>query len=271
MEEAGREGADDAATRRARLLARLESWLDEALLGPGPPEGLAAEVLAEAEAESEGERPAEAGDDLHGLWAAMTVLSHEVKLQGRYFKQLHDSLGAASDRGEAAPKLRPLLDEILRLVQGSRAAEQARSRRDQQELLVDLRDRLVRGRASADAALERARAELARPSLLARILRGRRRRAAALLAAVEALREGYALGLDRLDEALGEQGVSELECLGRPFDPERMIVVDVLDTEERPQGTVVEVYLPGYLCRGELLRQARVKVARSRGRAEEDR
>ncbi len=242
---------------RARLLAALEAWLDEALAGPEPPAGIAAEILAESESHD----TLAPVDDLYAIWSALTVLSHEVKLQGRYFKQLQDRLSAGQPG--VAEDTRQALAEVLALMRASRQAEQTRQRRETIELLVDLRDRLVRGRATAAEQMEAVQRWLAAPSWLERLLLARRRQARALLEAVRALDEGYALGLSRIDEALGWQGVAEIACLGRPFDPHQMTAVDVEETTDHPDGTVVEVYLPGYEWRGELLRPARVKVTRS--------
>jgi molecular chaperone GrpE (heat shock protein) len=157
----------------------------------------------------------------------------------------------------------PGLAEVGALLRPCRQAEQTRQRRETIELLVDLRDRLARGRATAVEQMEAVQRWLAAPSWLERLLSARRRRAQALLEAVRAMDQGYAFGLSRIDEALGWQGVAEIVCLGRPFDPHKMTAVDVEETSDYPDGTVVDVYLPGYEWKGELLRLARVKVSRS--------
>ena len=49
------------------------------------------------------------------------------------------------------------------------------------------------------------------------------------------------LGLERLSEALGDCGVREIACEGRPFDPQRMTAVDVEETDAVADGIVLEV------------------------------
>ena len=77
------------------------------------------------------------------------------------------------------------------------------------------------------------------------------------------------MALERLEEALRDQGVSEIECMGRPFDPHLMNAAGVEETARVLEGTVVEVYRPGYLAGEELFRPAQVKVARSPRRGED--
>ena len=70
------------------------------------------------------------------------------------------------------------------------------------------------------------------------------------------------MGLDRIDEALQQLGVSEIICEGKPFDPRKMNAVDVEETAEVPDGIVLEVYRTGYMIDTNVLQPARVKVAR---------
>ena len=79
---------------------------------------------------------------------------------------------------------------------------------------------------------------------------------------VGALEEGYRISLDRLDDVLAEFGVQEIACQGQPFDPSSMHVVEVEETDQAAEGTVVEVYRTGYEWKGEVHRPAQVKVAR---------
>jgi len=44
---------------------------------------------------------------------------------------------------------------------------------------------------------------------------------------VRSLKKGYRLGLERLDEAMKQFGVSEIICEGNPFDPRVMTAVDI--------------------------------------------
>ena len=129
------------------------------------------------------------------------------------------------------------------------------------DVLLDLRDRLARG-------LEAARASQAKmqesqlSTWTARLVA----RHASLRYASEALgaiEEGYRISLDRLDDVLAQFDVQEIACLGQLFDPRSMHVVDVEETTEAVEGTVVEVYRVGYEWQGAVHRPAQVKVARS--------
>ena len=68
--------------------------------------------------------------------------------------------------------------------------------------------------------------------------------------------------MDRLDEVLAQFDVRKIVCQGEPFDPGSMHAVDVEETEQAAEGTVVEVYRAGYEWKGEVYRPAQVKVAR---------
>ena len=60
-----------------------------------------------------------------------------------------------------------------------------------------------------------------------------------------------------------EEGISAIEALNKPFDP---LIHEVLGTVEKPgveDGTVVEVFEPGYLIAGRVLRTAKVRIARN--------
>ena len=230
---------------RKQILLSFEAWLDRVLAEEEPPEGLPSEILARLSTESP--HSTEGSCDLYSMWSQMTALVQEVKLQGRSFKQLSDAVA-------------PVADLAPRLVEMEREA-QTKARREVLEMFLDLRDRMVRG-------LETARKSLVRLEGLSP--RGWRRkmldweslRETARETAV-ALEKGYALSLDRLDEVLHQLEVTEIPCQGRPFDPRYMQAVDLEETNQVPEGTVVEVYRVGYEWKGQTFRLAQVKVSRS--------
>lgn len=74
--------------------------------------------------------------------------------------------------------------------------------------------------------------------------------------------DGYALSLRRVERVLPQFGLEPVECVGRPFDPELMEVVEAADGDGRPSGTVVEEVRRGYRWNGKPFRFAQVKVAR---------
>jgi molecular chaperone GrpE len=179
----------------------------------------------------------------------MTALTQEVKLQGRSFKELNDTLG--SQAGRMAERERELVRETER-----------RCRKEVLGVLIDLRDRLGRGLESVRAS-EAQMSEAARRGWRARIFSrlfsqpGRPDDAATLAA----LKKGYELGLERLDQTLEEFNAREISCEGQAFDPRRMNAVDRQESIAVPEGTVIEVYRSGYEWNGEVFRPAQVKVS----------
>ena len=147
----------------------------------------------------------------------MTALTQEVKLQGRSFKELNETLGSQASR--MAERERDLRRETER-----------RCRKEVLGVLIDLRDRLGRG-------LESVRASEAGsdPRQPARQEAGAHASSRGRPAVTEddtaertlaALKKGYELGLDRLDQTLEEFNAREIPCEGQAFDPRRMNAID---------------------------------------------
>jgi hypothetical protein len=210
---------------RSEILQRFEHWLDGALAEEDPPQGIPAEILAGDSGES-------APTDWYTMWAAVTALTQEVKLQGRAFKQLSESLAVEAER---------------------------RGRKESLGALLEMRERLLRGLESV-----RGREE-AKPSLWDRLFPERWRKIQHALDVVSALEDGYRLSLGYLDDLLFQFQVQPIECEGRQFDPRRMNAVDVEETDRAAEGTVLSVYRVGYEWNGELFRPAQVRVARRPG------
>lgn len=80
---------------------------------------------------------------------------------------------------------------------------------------------------------------------------------------LEAIISGYTMSLQRVDRALRQHDLEPIPCVGQPFDPERMEVVEAVGDSGRPAGEVLEEVRPGYLWRGRVFRFALVRVARS--------
>ena len=244
--------------QRERLVRNFEAWLEKALADEAPPSGLTAELLSALET-GDPLPPVDRSCDLYSLWCAMTALTQEVRLQGRAFTQLKDTLfrgleASAAERRNAEAAAQS-------------SAEMPRSKQAQRreiDTLLDLRDRVDRGRSAAQSAAE----ELApsRRPRWARWLGIGRRRARQTQEILAALSQGYGLTLDRLDQALLDLHVSAIRSEGQRFDPQRMTAIAIGETDEVPEGTVVEVYRNGYEWESEVYRPAQVKVARPRAR-----
>jgi len=250
---------------RETLLRGFATWLDAALASEELPQGLTAELLS-ALAKGDPLPPLDSaepggGCDLYSLWAAMIALTQEIRLQGRAFKQLNETLlRSAKPAEDAIVEEQPAEEPRTGVAKVSQSS--SRQPREQEiDVLLDLRDRVERSGATARNAAE----ELA-PSRLPRLARwlgvgdGYARHAQEIAAA---LSRGLGLTVDTLDEALVACRVSRIECQGRLFDPKRMTAVDIEETPAVPEGTVVEVYRNGYEWNGEVYRTAKVKVARN--------
>ena len=89
--------------QRERLVRNFEAWLEKALADEAPPSGLTAELLSALET-GDPLPPVDRSCDLYSLWCAMTALTQEVRLQGRAFTQLKDTLfrGLEASRRNAA-------------------------------------------------------------------------------------------------------------------------------------------------------------------------
>jgi molecular chaperone GrpE len=66
----------------------------------------------------------------------------------------------------------------------------------------------------------------------------------------------------RLAKLLEAQGVTPFESVGHPFDPALHEAVGSEESDEQEPGTVLDQLSPGYRWGDELLRPARVRVAR---------
>jgi molecular chaperone GrpE len=77
----------------------------------------------------------------------------------------------------------------------------------------------------------------------------------------ENYRKGFELIYKQLLDNLGRLGVQRIEPQGQLFDPHLHQAVDRAETLNHPDGTVLEVYQPGYVYQGRVLRPAMVRVA----------
>lgn len=239
---------------REEILRRFESWLETALASEPPPSGIDAELLSAISVGGENEETTAQGScDSYALWTAMTALTQEVKLEGRAFKELNDTLVAQPQR--IAGEVRAAFHEREREMQ--RETER-RCRKEALNALIDLRDRMGRGLES----ILKGEAEVvkgASSSWPARVFAK-----PALVQAsgtIAALRRGYELTLERVDQALNEFNASEIRCEGELFDPRRMNAIEREESSVVREGTVMEVYRSGYEWNGEVFRTAQVKVS----------
>ena len=240
---------------RGQILSRFEALLDSALASEAPPDGIDAEILAAVidGGSEDGERRC----DSYALWAAMTALTQEIKLQGRAFQELNLTLGAQPEK--IAAELRVVYAERERTLQ--REAER-RCRREILGSLIDLRDRLERGRELVRAR-EATIALAAKPRWWANMFGMKPPGPDPAMEAIAALVRGYELSVERLDQTLAEFNAREILCHGESFDPRCMNAIESTESDEVPPGVVLEVYRSGYEWNGEVFRPAQVKVSRA--------
>jgi molecular chaperone GrpE len=269
---------------RVLILQRFAKWLDDVLAEEKPLEGVAAELLSELYdgRDSDAAGPAEGSYDLHSTWSALTALTQEIKLQGRAFKQLSDKmepfagLDASIDRllaahGDALSDARRIAEEgrTDRTQRESELKREAhdRVRRELIGMIIDIRDRLILGQRSANESqrkLNEYRNFLRLDKFaIGKFFFSKTAHKNHMLEIVNSLKKGYRMGLDRIDEALQQLGVSEIICKGKPFDPRKMNAVDVEETADVPDGIVLEVYRTGYMIDTNVLQTAQVRVARA--------
>jgi len=77
----------------------------------------------------------------------------------------------------------------------------------------------------------------------------------------ENYRKGFELIYKQLLDHLAKLGVERLDPVGKPFDPHLHQAVDRAETKDHDDGTILQVFQPGYVFHGRVLRPAMVRVA----------
>lgn len=236
--------------------------------------------------------PAEAETiDLHTLLGQFAALRHEVNLQTKAVRAQQEQ------NAQTLELLRGTLDDLHKQDESSDDGQPSEELvRGQLKTLMELYDALSlaarevqRARDTLLLTLERLAAETTavepkteRASLLARLLGGdsetalrkalreerqraedARQAAGRVRAALESLVTGYTMSVQRLERALSQHDLEPIPCVGAPFDPERMEVLEVVPDSGRPSGEVLDEVRRGYLRHGRVFRHAQVRVAKS--------
>ena len=74
-------------------------------------------------------------------------------------------------------------------------------------------------------------------------------------------KKGLEMIFTQFKEILQKQGVTEMEALGKPFDPETMNAVMHIEDENFGENEVSQVFQAGFELNGKILRHAIVQVA----------
>ena len=77
----------------------------------------------------------------------------------------------------------------------------------------------------------------------------------------EAYRRGVEMIMNQFNVTMEKLGVTEIECLGKKFDPAFHNAVMHVDDEEKGENEIVEVFQKGFMMGDKVIRFAMVKVA----------
>jgi molecular chaperone GrpE len=77
----------------------------------------------------------------------------------------------------------------------------------------------------------------------------------------QSYRKGFELIYKQLLDNLARLGAERLEPLNQPFDPRFHQAMEREETADHADGTILQVYQPGYVYHGRVLRPAMVRVA----------
>src|SRR5436309_1847179 len=77
----------------------------------------------------------------------------------------------------------------------------------------------------------------------------------------ENYRKGFELIHKQLLDSVTKLGVERIDPLGKSFDPHLHQAVDRAETSDHKDGTILQVFQPGYVFHGRVLRPAMVRVA----------
>jgi molecular chaperone GrpE len=76
----------------------------------------------------------------------------------------------------------------------------------------------------------------------------------------ETVIQGVEMTLKKLKKVLESEGVSPIECVGKPFDPSKHNAVATVEKEDVKECTIVEEVRKGYTMREKVIRPSIVKV-----------
>jgi len=77
----------------------------------------------------------------------------------------------------------------------------------------------------------------------------------------ENYRKGFELIYKQLLDNVTKLGAERIDPVGKPFDPHLHQAMDRTETTEETDGTILQVFQPGYVFHGRVLRPAMVRVA----------
>ncbi|MGB9642526.1 MAG: nucleotide exchange factor GrpE [Candidatus Ratteibacteria bacterium] len=78
--------------------------------------------------------------------------------------------------------------------------------------------------------------------------------------------DGLVMLKKQFTSLLESLGVKKIETQGKLFDPMIHEAVEIVETNEKPEGEIIEEVRPGYTINGKLLKPAQVKVVRGKNK-----
>ncbi len=72
---------------------------------------------------------------------------------------------------------------------------------------------------------------------------------------------GISMIYKQLNNILGQEGLKKIEAKGKQFDPNLHDALMMEENDEYEDGTIIEVFEPGYMFKDKLIRTAKVKVS----------
>jgi molecular chaperone GrpE len=189
-----------------------------------------------------------------------------VRGQLKTLIELYDALAlAAREVQRVRERILPRVDELSMEGASSPAELEPTARSGPSRLSFLAR---LFGQASANSAVIAAQHETI--AFLRQTLAAERRRHQEARETAEGVRRlldsvvtGYTMSVQRLERALHQHDLEPIPCVGEPFDPEQMEVLEVVSDGSRPSGEVIDEVRRGYRWRGRVFRHAQVRVAKS--------
>ena len=86
----------------------------------------------------------------------------------------------------------------------------------------------------------------------------------------EVLVSGVEIVLKQLQATLAEEGLSQIEAVGKPLDPELHEAIATVETDQYPENIIVRVLRKGYSLNGKVIRPSMVEVATKRAVSTQD-
>jgi molecular chaperone GrpE len=77
----------------------------------------------------------------------------------------------------------------------------------------------------------------------------------------DAMLDGIKMIHKKLDDILTKEGLERLECVGKPFDPNKHEILAQVPTNNHQSGTVLEEARKGFVFKGKVLRPSVVTIA----------